>query len=137
MLNPAPTNILGGTITKEADGEEFSICVNPDYSEYDSYYTYWTGLLCCDKEFKIAILCPEDYAITGITIKVLKGKNCTWGIGSSVNNCDIAESQSYKSSSADVEVNIPITDTKTGTPYYVISAIKNNRLSSLVITYEK
>ena len=68
---------------------------------------------------------------------MLKGKNCTWGIGSSVNNCDIAESQSYKSDSANVVVNIPVTDIKTGTPYYVISGVKNNRLSSLVITYEK
>ena len=131
VQNPAPTNILGGTITKEADGEEFSICVNPDYSEYDSYYTCWTNLLCCVKNFNIKVLCPEDYAITGITIKVLADKNCTWGVGSTANTFDISASKSYKNSAANVEVNIPITDTKTGTPYYVVSDHINNRLSSL------
>lgn len=134
---PTPTNILGGIITKEADGENFSIFINSEYSTYESYYTYWTDLLCCDSKFNIKVLCPEDYAITGITLKVLKDKTCTWGVGSKANTYDISASQSYKSTTGNVEVNIPIPATEIGTPYYLVSNAKSNRLSSLVITYEK
>ena len=131
--NPAPAYILGATITKTEGNESFAIQLN----NTDTYYTYSSSLFCCNSGFNIKLLCPSGYTITKVALKVAAGKTCKWGVGSTGSSADLIPEQDYKDASKAVNVELPIPAAVQDTPYYLISKSVNNRLGSIVVTYEK
>ena len=126
---------LGMTISKG----EFSIKF-PDFSSSSSaaYWCVYSSLLCTTNNKFFAVNCPSGYTITAITLKCAANKTCKWGVGTASGTMDIYEITDIKDATnpVEVKVDIPAATQAVGKKYYVKSGINNNRLSSIVVTYE-
>lgn len=130
-------NQLGMTISKGIFSIKF-----PDFSSNGTSAAYWcvnSNLLCITNNKFFAVNCPAGYTITAITLKCAANKTCNWGIGTASGTMDIMAKTDIKDASNPVvvKVDIPAAVQAKAKKYYVASGANNDRLSSIVVTYEQ
>lgn len=101
------------------------------------FYTFSSDMLCFSVSSQYFVVnCPAGYTIKKVRLQCPANKTCTWGIGTTWNGFEISAAIDYKDVSEAVDVEIPITSLNAGQKCYIASGASNNRLGSIVITYE-